>query len=149
MTDNTNFTATLRLEQRGLNGTINMSTDFSPETKDYMPEAYAAMVGLAAAWFQAAPQLETDPADDESEDVYVSTLTLQQAGPGSDIYSHLDLSPTIPFDSEEFPSSYEAACYLAAQWLYMAGIVDEDFNIIDESAVGSTVTMSAGDSTVH
>lgn len=69
-----------------------------------------------------------------SKGPFTASFTLTQETPTAPIYSTLELSPRIGNDSDEIPQVYEIMCKYATDYLYLAGMVDEEGNLVDEEA---------------
>lgn len=136
------YTATLKLEQNGKNGTIRTELDFGPKGQDFDSEAHTCLAHVAALWLQTQPRMIPDVRDDESEEVFSASLKLSQEELGEDVYTALTMNPKLKFDDKSVPSAYEAICFLSNAWLQMAGIIDEEGNVVDDDAVVDQVDLS-------
>lgn len=143
-----NIEASITLKQKGISGKIVADTNFAPRGHDYVPPSHEAMAQLVALWLQ----LETliAPEDEVEGDVeYTSTLTLSQDEPDGPVYSRLVMEPKIKASEHKFPSSYEANSYLATAWLQMAGVIDEEGNLISEDSLDNLDLQAKEPARVH
>lgn len=145
------YTTTLTLTQTGMNGPLSFNVSTTKQDANYVPEAYQIMTKLASVWFQIEPMIieQSKTAKDNDGVEYKAELSLAQEGPGSPIFSKLELSPRVSGEDDVFPRAFEAGSYLAALYLNMVGVIDEEGNVIDEDALVDNVEIEAAPARTH
>lgn len=128
------YIATLTLSQQGRSGTISSSVDYSGDV-DHGPESHECMKHLEDLWAEMRKHMDVDNVQTDDRE-FSATLELKQDQVGGDVFTKLEMHPRLAFDDEgEVPTSYEAICFLAQVWLQMAGVIDENGDVLDEDAV--------------
>ena len=140
---------TLTLKQTGLRGPINFNITSSTADKDNIPEAYRLMSQLASVWFQIEDRIANDDVDSDGNVEYTASFTLEQEEVGEPVYSKLEMFPKVSVEAEHYPRAFEAASYLAAVYLHTVGIIDDEGNVINETAFEENVAIDAVPATVH
>lgn len=148
MTNDTTFKATISFSQTGKTGPIVSDMNFTPKMQDFEPDVYRVMAKLASVYLELANQFGQDKAA-KGDKTYTSSFSLWQEGPDGDVYSKLALNPKINASDDQFPDSYKLASYLACVYLNMAGVLDEDGNLIDEDALHDRNEIRASEPTLH
>ena len=145
------YSTTLTLSQTGMNGPLTFNVSSTKQDADFVPAAYHIMSKLASVWFQIEPMIieKSNPSKNNDGVKYKAEFTLEQDGPSSAVFSKLELSPRVQGLEDQFPTSFEAGSYLAALYLNMVGIIDEDGNVIDEDALVDNVEIGALQQRVH
>lgn len=145
------YSTTLTLSQTGKHGPLSFNISTTKQDANYVPEAYQIMTQLASVWFQIEPMIieRGKAVAEDNETNYRAELTLSQEGPGEPIYSKLELTPRVSGDDDTFPHAFEAGSYLAALYLNMVGVIDEDGNVIDEDALVDNVEIEAAPARTH
>ena len=66
---------------------------------------------------------------------FKATFTLSQEGLEGDIVSELTFEPLVDQSNvDEAPAAYEMMAFLVQQYLYAAGVIDEEGDLIDPEA---------------
>lgn len=140
-----NYSTTLTLTQTGMRGPLSFNVTSTKQDADYVPESYAIMSKLASVWFQIEPLIleKTQEVAEDNDQEYKAEFTLSQEGPGGVIFSRLELSPRVPGLDDIYPTAFEAGSYLAALYLNLVGVIDQDGNVIDDDALIDNVEIDA------
>lgn len=143
------FNATLTLSQTGRMGLVTSSFDYEGDN-EAGAESHVCMGHLESLWEEMAKTMDhEEPAEDDT--VFSATLSLSQDDVGGDVYTKLEMSPKLTMsDTQPVPSSYEAICFIAQVWLQMAGVIDDEGNVINEDAIENAMDLQVTASpTVH
>lgn len=143
------YIATLTLSQTGREGTVESTVDYEGDL-DQNAESHVCMKHIEDLWGEMKSHMDTaEVAGDDRQ--YSATLTLSQKDVGGDVYTKLEMYPKLSADDADgIPSSYEAICFLAQVWLQMAGVIDDDGNVLDEEAVERSMELRVTQSpTLH
>lgn len=146
MTEGRKYEASITLKQHGKNGKIVEDISFLPAHNEDLPVSHEAMSQIVAVWLQVRSTL--DNTDSEEGEVYTTRFVLSQDDLDSPIFSKLTMEPRISVNDPTFPSAYEACSYLATTWLIMAGVIDEQGNLLDDDSLDNT-ELKVSSATVH
>lgn len=128
------FSATLTLSQNGRQGEVTSVIEYDGDI-EAGSEAHMCMTHIEDLWNQVKLRMP-EVADAEGLEPYSSTLTFSQNEVGGDVFTKLEMFPKLKLeDMHPVPASYEAICFLAQTWLQMAGIIDDEGNVIDPASL--------------
>jgi hypothetical protein len=143
-----NIEASIQLEQIGKTGPISYNINFTPKGNQAVPASHEAMSHLVALWLQLETLAETTEAS-INDIKFTTTLVLSQDEIDGPVYSKLNMEPKLKVGDEGFPMIYEANSYLATAWLQMAGVIDEEGNVVDDDALDNVDLTVRAPSRVH